>query len=155
MSGYLGIYLNDHLAGATVALELARRTHGENRDGELGAFLERLATDIADDRESLREIMDELGIGVDRPKQLVAWAAEKVGRLKPNGRLLGYSPQSRVLELEALSLGIEGKRLLWRALLDTLGEELGVARLEALEQRAERQRTELEPHRIAAVHASR
>jgi len=33
------IYLNDHLAGATVGIELARRTLAENNDAQLGAFL--------------------------------------------------------------------------------------------------------------------
>jgi len=60
--------------------------------------------------------MDELDVGIDRAKQFVAWTAEKAGRLKLNGRLLGYSPLSRVEELEALRLGVTGKRMLWIAL---------------------------------------
>ena len=39
MAGYLAIYLNDHLAGSTAGVELARRTAHENDGSELGAFL--------------------------------------------------------------------------------------------------------------------
>lgn len=48
-----------------------------------------------------------------------AWAAEKLVRLKLNGRLRGYSPLSRLLELEMLHIGITGKLELWQALQRT------------------------------------
>src|SRR5881409_3682710 len=105
----LAIYLNDHLAAATGALELSRRAAGSNRGGSCGAFLARLGTEIAADRDTLREIMRALEVRVDRLKVLGGWSAEKLGRLKPNGRLVGYSPLSRVIELEMLALGITGK----------------------------------------------
>jgi hypothetical protein len=35
----LGIYLNDHLAGSNVGLELARRALRENRDNAVGRYL--------------------------------------------------------------------------------------------------------------------
>ena len=60
--------------------------------------------------------MHSLGVGTDRLKVLGGWGAEKLGRLKLNGRLLGYSPLSRVVELEALVLGVRGKLSLWLAL---------------------------------------
>ena len=47
------------------------------------------------------------------PKSAGAWTAEKFGRLKPNGQLTGYSPLSRLVELEGLKLGITGKLGLW------------------------------------------
>ena len=39
---------------------------------------------------------------------VAGWVAEKAGRLKLNGSLLTYSPLSRLVELEGLSLGVEG-----------------------------------------------
>jgi len=51
-----------------------------------------------------------------RYKVLGGWAAEKVARFKPNGRLLQRSPLSSVVDLESLLLGIEGKRACWRVL---------------------------------------
>lgn len=145
------IYLNDHLAGATAGTELAKRARGSNRGSELGEFLEGLATEIEEDRNSLLEIMSGLGVGTDPVKPRVAWAAEKLGRLKPNGQLRGYSPLSRHLELEGLHVGISGKLSLWQSLAATSAAELPGVDLEGLVARAERQLAALEPFRIAAA----
>ena len=59
----------------------------------------------------------ELGFRASKPKAAVAWVGEKVGRLKLNGQIRGYSPLSRVLELEALAVGVRGKLALWESLL--------------------------------------
>jgi hypothetical protein len=112
----LAIYLQDHLAGATGGVELARRAAGENEGTELGRFLARLATEIERDREALEGIMGRLGVGSDRLKNVAAWTGEKVGRLKLNGRILEYSPLSQVMELEGLIIGVNGKLALWRTL---------------------------------------
>lgn len=45
-SDQLTIYLNDHLAGATFRLELARRTLSANRGNEFAGGLEELAAEI-------------------------------------------------------------------------------------------------------------
>ena len=149
----LGIYLNDHLAGATMGLELARRTHGQNKDGKLGVALGRIATAIEEDRDSLRSIMQRLDVAPNVAKTTLAWVAERAGRLKMNGHLLSYSPLSRVEELEALRLGVEGKLCLWRALKDARGTDprLEGVDLDDLANRAERQRDELEAMRVAAA----
>ena len=78
---------------------------------------------------------------------------EKVGRLKPNGQLTGYSPLSRVVELEGLALGVTGKLGLWKALRELVDEEprLDAAELDRLRERAERQQAELEEHRLRAA----
>lgn len=146
----LAIYLNDHLAGSTVGLELARRARGSNEGTQLGAFLERLVAEIEEDRQTLEQIMDAVGVKPDRLKTTVAWVGEKAGRLKLNGRLLGYSPLSRVVELEGLSVGIEGKACLWKMLRELGDPRLADFDFEALIARAERQREEVESHRLAA-----
>ena len=65
--------------------------------------------------------MDRLGVKPDRVKEAMGWTAEKLGRLKLNGQLLGYSPLSRLVELEGLMLGITGKMAMWIALSSVLG----------------------------------
>jgi len=149
----LAIYLNDHLAGATAGRDLARRAASSNRASEHGRFLEDLALQVDRDRDSLLSLMRELDVGVDHAKVLGGWAAEKLGRLKLNGRLLGYSPLSRVLELEGLTLGVRGKLALWFALLQLQPDEprLKKAELQKLIGRAETQLTELEKHRLLAA----
>ncbi len=54
----LGIYLNDHLAGSTVGLEMAKRAAGSNEGSELGDFLAKLAAEIEAERDTLKSIMD-------------------------------------------------------------------------------------------------
>jgi hypothetical protein len=151
----LGIYLNDHLAGAMGGVELARRCLRNNRGTPLEADLERLAREIEEDRVVLEGLLERLGIPRSPVKAPVAWALEKVGRLKLNGRLLDYSPLSRVVELELLGSGVETKRSLWTALkrLADDGIDLGVD-LEDLIGRARRQRRMLERRRLEAAAAA-
>ena len=141
----LGIYLNDHLAGSTVGLELSRRARDSNKGNEYGDVLERVAKEIEEDRETLQRLMKDLGVRRDHPKVAVAWVAEKFGRLKPNGRLISYSPLSRLVETESLALGIAGKLSLWEALAEVAGEDarLDPEELHRLAERAERQRKEV------------
>jgi hypothetical protein len=145
----LSIYLNDHLAGSTVGVELARRSRASNEGPEYGALLESLTAEIEADRKSLLDLMERLDVGRDRAKEGAAWALEKAGRLKLNGRLTGYSPLSRLVELEGLWMGIEGKLSMWRALLAIAedDERLDRLELEALATRAEEQLQRLGKHR--------
>lgn len=156
MGNPLAIYLNDHLAGATAGRELARRAASSNAGSDYGIFLEDLATEIEADRDSLLAVMRTLGVGTDRLKVLGGWAAEKAGRLKLNGRLLGYAPLSRLIELEGLTLGVRGKLGLWRALEEIAPAEprLVPAELRALSKRALAQLDDLEGQRLRAASES-
>jgi hypothetical protein len=98
---YLAIYLNDHLAGATLGLELVRRASKEHH-GELAEFLHELRDQIEQDYRALLEVMAALGVKRSRVKPAVAWAAEKVGRLgralfRPRLRGGWFSPWCRSL----------------------------------------------------------
>jgi hypothetical protein len=151
MTDHLAIYLNDHLAGATAGLELARRARDSNEGSELGRLLTELADEIAADRETLRRLMRALSVSESRVKVAAGWSAEKLGRLKPNGQLRGYSPLSRLVELEGLSLGIAGKKALWESLAAALPERPPDVDFEQLATRAESQRTRLERFRPAVA----
>ena len=78
---------------------------------------------------------------------------EKVARLKLNGQLRGYSPLSRVVELEALSVGVAGKLALWQSLSRSRAssERLSGFDLDHLSERARRQRSEIEDQRVRAA----
>jgi hypothetical protein len=149
----LGIYLNDHLAGATAGLELARRVAGARQVPATGPELQRFAEEAAEDRAALLRIMGTLGVPVRSYKVWAAWAGEKAGRLKPNGRLTTRSPLSNLVELEILLLGVEGKATGWRtvrALADRDGR-LDAAELDELLSRARRQADFLEEARVRAA----
>jgi hypothetical protein len=147
----LAIYLNDHLAGSTGGVETARRALGSNEGTEFGPPLARLAEEIEADRESLEAVMNELDVPRSRWKPALGWLGEKFGRLKPNGQLRGYSPLSRVVELELLLLGITGKLRLW-TLLDELVAEQTSVDLKALAARAEEQRELVGQLQVRAAH---
>jgi hypothetical protein len=103
--GLLGVYLNDHLAGATAGLELVRRMTASAESGtESAAVLKRLVTEIAADRSALIKFMTALEIKIRGYKMFAAWAGEKAARLKFNGRLLTRSPLSNLEETEILRL---------------------------------------------------
>lgn len=137
----LATYLNDHYAASVGAVELSRRVAASNRDTSYGPALAELSLEIEQDRRTLASIMEGLGIRRDPIKSALGWSAEKLGRLKLNGQLTGYSPLSRLEELEILELGVTGKLLLWESLGQT-----GVApdELEQLIERAHSQRERLE-----------
>ncbi|CAN5540402.1 hypothetical protein BH20ACT18_BH20ACT18_00250 [soil metagenome] len=149
----LATYLNDHLGGATAGLELAKRSRGANKGTELGAFLAKLTEEIDEDRETLRSLMRTLAIGEDNLKKAAGWSIEKVGRLKPNGQLRGYSPLSRLIELEGLTSGVGAKRSMWLNLerLAARDERFASFDLPELLARADRQLAQLEQHRVSAA----
>ena len=150
---YLAVYLNDHLAAAVAAHELVKRAASSNDGTDYAKVLQELEHEIAEDRAALERLMERLEVGQDRLKVTGAFIGEKLGRLKPNAHLLSYSPLSRVVELEVLCLGIDGKHALWRALLDMehADERLDAEELQELADRAAAQRSELEPYRLRAV----
>ena len=152
-AGLLGIYLNDHLAGATAGAGLARRMAASGHQPATSGTLRQLAVEISRDRETLLELMAALDVPVRGYKVWAAWAGEKAGRLKPNGHLMSRSPLSSLEELEMLRLGVEGKAAGWRT-LRTLAERdprLDPARLDDLISRARRQADQLEDLRVNAA----
>ncbi len=153
---YLAIYLNDHLAGAVGAVQLARRAASANRGSPYGDALAGLALEIGDDRRTLQNILRRLDIRADPLKILASLGAERFGRLKLNGELLSYSPLSRLEEVEILSLAVAGKLRLWRTLAATLGGDPRTddVDFDRLIERATSQRRRLDRlHRRASAEA--
>jgi hypothetical protein len=148
----LGIYLNDHLAGATGGAELARRVAGSH-GGEQTGTLRHFAAEVAQDRAALLELMAALGVPVRGYKVWAAWAWEKAARVKLNGHILSRSPLSSLEELEMMRLGVEGKAAGWRTLrnLAQTDTRLDAGRLDELISRARRQADLLEELRVRAA----
>ena len=152
----LATYLNNHLAGAAVGLTLLGHIEHEFAGTPAGALAAGLRAEIADDRRQLEELIARLGIAEDRPRQAAGWVTEKLTELKlrvddPRGGAL-----HRLEALEALSLGIEGKRLMWRALIAAaeVRPDLAGADLPGLERRAADQRDRVEVLRLEAARAA-
>jgi hypothetical protein len=148
----LGIYLNDHLAGSVVGGNLAKRIARQNEGNEYGTKVAQIAREIDEDQATLREVMNRAGVRRKQLRLVVARLTEVASRLKRNGRLVGYSPLSRVLELEGLTMGITGKLELWRSLgaLEN-GSGIGGFDFTALAARAADQRDRAEELRLRAA----
>ena len=151
----LKTYLNDHLAGSVMAIELAERTIRENEGGPVAARLSPLVEQIREDQTVLKGVIERLGTGESSVKKAGAWLAEKASRVK-----LGGTDEpgelSRLEVLEMLTTGVHGKRALWRALrvVAARHEELRGLDLDLLERRAVEQHDELEAMRLEAAKAA-
>ena len=147
---HLATYLNDHLAGSVMALELLEHLEGVHSDDGLRDFFQQLRADVAADREELERLMKGLDIDQRSLRKASAWLAEKFTELK----LRFDDPKAGALllfeSLEALSLGIEGKHSLWTALAATAKESgsLQLADYDRLQERAREQRGRVEELRI-------
>jgi hypothetical protein len=153
VSSLLGIYLNDHLAGATAGRDLARRAQSSNSGSELGDLLGEITTMLDRERGVLLDALAATGVRADRPKQVAAQLAERVGRLKPNGRLRSYSPLSRVVELDALALVLHAAAAFWRSIERTAAADPRLAELDPAGRAADADgfRDRLERHRLEAA----
>jgi hypothetical protein len=145
---HLATYLNDHLAGAASALELL--THLEQTP-----TVTALKAEISADREELEGLMRHLGIERSRTRQLMGWLAEKAALLKLKMDDVDETGLHRLEALEALALGIEGKRALWGALASAgvYGTPPRAIDYKRLEDRADEQRGRVETLRLQAAQA--
>jgi hypothetical protein len=112
----LSDYLNDHLAGSVAALELLDRLVETYTGKPLERFFRELRDDIRADQAELEELIAKLGIKESTVSKAGAWIAEKFSRPKIDLEPDSKSDLGLFLALEALVLGITGKRSLWRAL---------------------------------------
>jgi hypothetical protein len=114
------------------------------------SFAAQLRTDIEADRRTLKALMDRLGVAESHARKASAWLAEKVTELKLVVDDPGDGDLRLFESLEALSLGIEGKRTLWLALSSAaeVAPELRLADYGRLVRRAEEQRSRVEAVRL-------
>ena len=152
-NGLLQIYLADHRAGAEAGMARCQRFARANADSALGDAARDVCRQIEEDARTLDEVIDRLGCRPSPWKNRIARAGELLGRLKLNGRVWGYSPLSRVVELELLVAGILAKESLWQSLavVQQRRSELSGFDFDALQHRAMQQRMQLEAHRRPAV----
>jgi len=148
----LALYLQGHFAGSEAAVRSVKEQATSDPGTDLGRFLGRLAEEIAEDQASLRDVMARLATAPSRTKNLAALLSATVGRWTLRAHAPG-EPQAGLIGLESLSLGIEGKAGLWRALREVaaIDPRLGDVDFDELIKRAQLQREQLEPHRLDAA----
>lgn len=148
----LTLYLQGHYAGSEAAVRTVRQQVAIEPDSEVGRVLAHLAEEIDADQAQLREVMGRFGVTPSAPKNLLGRVGSQVGRWALRANAPG-DPQARLIGLESLSLGIEGKASLWRALREVAAVDPRIADvgIDDLLKRAELQREQLEPHRLEAA----
>ena len=139
-------YLNDHLTDETLGIELARRAGAEHEGTQLGTFLRLLGWELEADRDTLVELMDEIGVG----RHLTAVRAS-VAEAVRDFRLRGSSPLSTLVALESLDHRINEKLDMWNALRAGLGDRLDGFDFDGQIRRAEAQAEVLVQRRLAVA----
>lgn len=148
----LGEYLNDHVAGAEGAIDMLQRRLEEDPDARLSQVLAQIRADKA----VLEQLITDLSLSGNPLKAAVAWAGEKVSRIKREVDRMRSSALARLFELEMLQVGIAGKRALWVLLqgLQDADPRIAALPLEDLIAGADEQAQTVEAVRIEAGRAA-
>lgn len=120
----LGLYLADHLTGATAGAARAERMADAYAETELGPELGTIALEIREEREFLAALVEPLELSRRRTRELAAWAAERASRFATSTQP-GGSPMYLVLELELMRSAVMGKLGGWQT-LGELAPQLGL-----------------------------
>ena len=144
-------YLNDHLAGSVLGVEVGQHCRDDYADPELAAFLEGLLAEIEEDRVVLTDLIERLGGKQNVVKKSAAWLSEKATRLKMLGSAPASVAFSRMEQLELLMLGIRGKLALWTVLESLADGRLKGTDWAKLKRRAADQVERVDRHRILAA----
>lgn len=149
----LQTYLNDHLGGSVGALEMLGDMIDTQKGKPLEAFLKTLREDIESDQRELKRLMETLGIEESSVKKAGAWVAEKFSRAKLRLGDSGEPNLALLQSLESLSLGITGKRSLWRTLAAAAESAARLSGFDfgRLEQRATDQFERVEKEAVAVA----
>ena len=150
MGSAVEIYLQNHEAAARAGHDLFRRSAANQRTRPYGDELAALADDVGDDLAELRSLMREAGFRANPVLGVALRLGERLGRLKPNGRILTRAPLSDLIEVEALLDAVNAKRAGWIALTAAAPlDRVDSAQIETLKVRADDQIARLE-----AIHSS-
>jgi hypothetical protein len=145
----LHVYLNDHLAGATAGVDLVKQA-AERHDGDLGEFFAQLADEISADHNTLTSLMDQMGAHHSGAKEVLAKAGAEISESKFSGESLDDPEFGTFITIETLSIGVEGKVCMWKALKVVADDhpDLSSADVDKLLERGQSQRDRLEAKRL-------
>lgn len=112
-SGTLPTYMQDHLAGSSGGVSLIGRLVAGSESEAERRELREIETEILADKETLLSLMEKVGSRPSRIKNLGSLIGDKLSRPK----LRSGSGDGRILKLEAMIMGVTGKRRLWTSLM--------------------------------------
>jgi hypothetical protein len=148
---YLANYLNDHLAGSVVALEMMEHLEKPHAGSNVAHQIADLRADVLADRAELERLMSTLSIPTSPTRKAMAWLSDKTGEIKLRMDDRTDGPLCLLEAVEAIAIGIHGKEGLWRALCAARVEGITAVDLASLQRRASEQRERIETLRLDAA----
>ena len=147
----MDVYLNDHLAGAMLGSDLAEQLQKENESTPLGDLMTTIAAQIEEDREALIDLMERMGTSKNPVKQATTWL-HRQGESRPkfSGLTSGEPEVGTFMALESLTLGVEGKASLWKA-LKAVADRYEPLQSTNLDELGERAKTQHDAHTKASA----
>lgn len=144
------VYLTDHFAGATAGLQVVDAAADRHRSDELGEFFSPLAAEIRQDKDTLKGLMTAMGVDESGAKLTLARLSTVFSAPKFSGRGIENDYLGDFTALEMLSIGVEGKLCMWKALEKVSGDYPALAELDITELRARAtdQRSRIEAKRL-------
>ena len=112
------LYLSDHLTGATAGVNRGERMVADYVDTPVYAQLGQITERLVAERDFLEKLIHGLGFSRKPYRQAVAWAGERIGRLKGNGRVASRSPMTLLLETDLMRGAVRSKVGVWETLRD-------------------------------------
>jgi len=106
-------YLRDHLSGSDVAVAVVHRLVSADHSAADRPLFQRLAREFEEDRSVVRAVLNELGASGRSIKRAAGAVSGAVLSVTAGG---APSELSLLRTLEGLSIGVQGKRCMWRAL---------------------------------------
>lgn len=142
----LKTYLTDHLAGAALAIRVLKALRAHHRGSELGSFANDLLREIVADEAVLDALNQRVPGNAGGWKRSVSRFFARLGARKFVGQK--PAPFGAFEALEAIALGIQGKRALWVALREINEPRFAETDFEALSRRAVTQHAATEAMRL-------
>ena len=106
-------YRRDHLGGADLEMRIVHRLGSTNRGTEDGTLFRRLSKDFKEDHSVVRTLLTHLGASGRSIKRAAGFASGAVLSMPAGGE---PGDLALLRTLEALAIGVQGKRCMWRAL---------------------------------------
>ena len=113
MNSDLETYLQDHVPGASTAIEVISLLLEHSKEPVLTNLLKDLLVEVQEDKGTLERLAASMNMAPSSLKDSAAWVGARIVTWKTRA---GESPFGAFEGLEFLCLGIQGKLHLWRAL---------------------------------------
>lgn len=146
-------YLNDHLAGSCAAIPLIREIGHSHHAPEAREFFLQLGEAVVADQSTLESLLTRIGHDPSTLHKMAGGIASRLVNIKLMWEQVEPGKLGLFEALEMLTIGVQGKCLLWRSLIEIAAwfpEWKGID-FENLELQATRQRDDIEFWRLQAA----